>query len=113
MRAALVVILAALLASGCTYGAGRLSLVTTRYDLVPFEIVEREVVVRRCRFEWRFGEHPTVQEVVDLALAKAPGANALTNVVLQNSSYHWAWTLVLVDQNCLTLHGDAVRIVEP
>jgi hypothetical protein len=80
MRAALLALLAAAFASGCSYRgpAPGFAVVSTRALSVPMTVIEREVEGRSCIGKPTKDRSPEV-EAVAVALRSAPGANALLN----------------------------------
>jgi hypothetical protein len=50
--------------------------------------------------------YPNLQEAVDIALAKAPQANALANAAL----YSDLRTAILISEVCFRVEGDAVKV---
>lgn len=101
----LLLALVALLA-GCSYRIATLTLISNQSVSLQPQVVKRGVTGERCKIEWTAGLRPTLDEAMEDALRGVPDANAMTNVVAENTSYF----LVLLNRNCMEVKGDAVRI---
>ncbi|HEY8153690.1 MAG TPA: hypothetical protein VII72_06130 [Myxococcota bacterium] len=105
MKSARLALLAALLATGCSYRGPSpgFAIVSTRALSVPMTVIAEEVEGRACiggPAKDRFPE----AEAVAVALRNAPGANALVNARFEKVGFlRW--------RNCtLLVRGTAVRI---
>jgi len=105
MRAALLGLLAAALATGCTYRGPTtgFAFVSTRALAAPMTLVAREVEGRSC-IGAPTKERSPEAEAVSAALQNAPGANALLNARFELLPF-------ALFRSCkLVVHGTAVRI---
>jgi hypothetical protein len=108
-RLLLCITLTALL-SGCSFNMGTLTAASTQNISLPHTTVKNAVEGKDCAKSVLFiplgSLEPNVQEAADNALATAPGANALTDVVL----YADPLILLLYNEVCLRVRGDAVKV---
>jgi len=104
MRIALLTL--AVLLAGCSYQVAGLTMASNRSLPLKMTVLQPGVTGERCKVEWVQGLRPTVDEAMADALRKVPEANAIANLRAENTTYF----LLLLNRNCLSVTGDAVKI---
>jgi hypothetical protein len=105
-------LLAAVLA-GCSSSVGRLTIASTKPIPQNFQVVARNIRGQDCGYKFffiPFGKraiNPT--DAVDDALNRAPSADALVNVQVEEQ---WIITVIL-NRDCYVVRGDAVHFGAP
>ena len=99
-----------LLAAGCTTRVGDLTVATPKNVRSDFEILQRDVVGKDCFQQVLIfipvgTQNPTIDGAIDDALDQVPEADALMDATLHQDTIF----LLLYNQNCIRVQGDAVK----
>ena len=92
--------------AGCTSQIGHFNLLMAENVNGMPQPIRRGVSGQDCQLEWSLDLRPKLEKAIAKAIGKTGDGNALTNVAVYESRY----TYVLVNQSCIRVEGDLVRI---